>query len=121
MLHHKVHLHADSSEWAVFIHGFGGSSNVWFKQVRDFKAHFNVLLIDLRSHGKSTIFPQHRRYSFELIAKEVGEVIDHVNIKRAHFLGVSMGSIIIRQLAILKPSVVQSMIFAGAVTTLDFK
>ena len=121
MLHHKVHLHADSSEWAVFIHGFGGSSNVWFKQVRDFKAHFNVLLIDLRSHGKSTIFPQHKRYSFELIAKEVGEVIDHINIKRAHFLGVSMGSIIIRQLAILKPSVVQSMIFAGAVTTLDFK
>jgi pimeloyl-ACP methyl ester carboxylesterase len=121
MLYHKIHLHPDSSEWTVFIHGFGGSSNVWNKQVRDFEQHFNVLLIDLRSHGKSTNFPQHKRYSFELIAKEVGEVIDHVKIKRAHFLGVSMGSIIIRQLAILKPTVVQSMIFAGAVTTLDFK
>lgn len=121
MLYHKIHHHSESSEWAVFIHGFGGSSNIWFKQVRDFSQHFNVLLVDLRSHGKSTFFPPHKRYSFELIAKEVGEVLDHINIKRAHFLGVSMGSIIVRQLAILKPSMVKSMIFAGAVTTLDIK
>jgi hypothetical protein len=81
MLHHKVLTHPSSTEWTIFIHGFGGSSNVWFKQIRDFQENFNVVLIDLRGHGKSKGLPQHRRYSFELIAKEVAEVINFLKSK----------------------------------------
>jgi len=69
MLHHKVLPNSNSSEWTIFIHGFGGSSNVWFKQVREFQQHFNVVLIDLRGHGKSQGLPKKRKYSFELIAQ----------------------------------------------------
>ncbi len=121
MLHHKVLTHPNSTEWTVFIHGFGGSSNVWFKQIRDFQEHFNVVLIDLRGHGKSQGLPQHRKYSFELIAKEVAEVIDFLNIQKAHFIGVSLGSIVIRQIAVNYPKMVKSMIFAGAITQMDIK
>jgi pimeloyl-ACP methyl ester carboxylesterase len=121
MLHHKVLTHPSSTEWTVFIHGFGGSSNVWFKQIRDFQENFNVVLIDLRGHGKSKGLPQHRRYSFELIAKEVAEVINFLNIPKAHFIGVSLGSIIIRQVAVDYPEMVKSMIFAGAITQMDIK
>jgi pimeloyl-ACP methyl ester carboxylesterase len=121
MLHHKVLPNTNSSEWTIFIHGFGGSSNVWFKQVRDFQQHFNVVLIDLRGHGKSQGLPVKRKYSFELIAQEVAEVINHLNIQTAHFIGVSLGSIIIRQLAVNHPNMVKSMIFAGAITQLDNK
>ena len=31
----------------------GGSSSIWFKQIRAFKKMFNVLLLDLRGHGNS--------------------------------------------------------------------
>ena len=53
MLHVKRLEHSESREWIVFIHGAGGSSSIWFKQVKAFSEHFNVLLIDLRGHGKS--------------------------------------------------------------------
>jgi len=121
MLHHKVLSHASSSEWTVFIHGFGGSSNVWFKQLKAFHEHFNLVLIDLRGHGKSQGLPAHRRYSFELIAQEVGDVVRHLNIPHAHFVGVSLGSIIVRQVGVNFPNMVKSMIFAGAITQLDIK
>jgi pimeloyl-ACP methyl ester carboxylesterase len=121
MLHHKVLTHPNSLEWTVFIHGFGGSSNVWFKQVKAFHEHFNVVLIDLRGHGKSQDLPNHRKYSFELIAREVAEVIDYLKIQKAHFIGVSLGSIVIRQVAVNYPKMVKSMIFAGAITQLDIK
>jgi pimeloyl-ACP methyl ester carboxylesterase len=121
MLHHKVLTHSSSSEWTVFIHGFGGSSNVWFKQVKAFHEHFNVVLIDLRGHGKSQGLTAHRRYSFELIAREVAEVVAFLKIQKAHFIGVSLGSIIIRQIAVNYPNLVKSMIFAGAITQLDIK
>ena len=121
MLHYRILAHKNSSEWIIFVHGFGGSSNVWFKQVKEFKEHFNVGLIDLRGHGKSQGLPAHRNYSFELIASEVAEVLYFLNIKKAHFVGVSLGSIIIRQVAVNYPDLVKSMIFAGAITQLDIK
>jgi len=121
MLYHKVLSHPSSEEFTVFIHGFGGSSKVWFKQIRDFQEHFNVILIDLRGHGKSQNLPTHKRYSFELIAKEVAEVINFLKIQKAHFIGVSLGSIIIRQIAVNNPKMVKSMVFSGAITQLDIK
>ena len=53
MLHFSTFKIDDSAEWVTFIHGAGGSSSIWYKQLRDFKNKHNVLLIDLRGHGKS--------------------------------------------------------------------
>ena len=53
MLHYSTHLHPTSKAWVTFVHGAGGSSSIWFKQLREFSKHFNVLLLDLRGHGKS--------------------------------------------------------------------
>ena len=54
MLYHTIYSSEKSSQkWITFIHGAGGSSSIWFNQVRFFKKYFNVLLIDLRGHGRS--------------------------------------------------------------------
>ena len=53
MLHFKTFLRKEKSSWVTFVHGAGGSSAIWYKQLRDFKKKHNVLLIDLRGHGKS--------------------------------------------------------------------
>ena len=70
MLYYKEYLLSPEAEWVVFIHGAGGSSAVWFKQLKDFRKHFNLLLIDLRGHGKSTVSESEKHYkdySFELL------------------------------------------------------
>ena len=55
MLHTKKFIHSSSSKWVIFIHGAGGSSAVWFKQIKPFSEKFNVLLLDLRGHGQSKL------------------------------------------------------------------
>ncbi len=123
MLYHKTYLNDNSSEWVVFIHGAGGSSVVWYKQIQAYCRHFNLLLIDLRGHGRSAEGPALKRfdYSFESIALDIVEVLDHLNIRQAHFVGVSLGTIIIRRLADLHKEYVKSMIMVGAITRLNFK
>ena len=37
MLYYKEYLLSPEAEWVVFIHGAGGSSAVWFKQLKDFR------------------------------------------------------------------------------------
>ncbi|MFN3528550.1 MAG: alpha/beta fold hydrolase [Bacteroidia bacterium] len=122
MLHFKTHNRSETAPWVVFIHGAGGNSSIWFKQVKAFSSHFNLLLLDLRGHGKSTnMAAEMRKYSFEAIARDVIEVLDHLNIAKAHFVGVSLGTIIIRQLAETAPNRVASMVMAGAISRLDFR
>lgn len=121
MLHTKKFIHSNSSKWVVFIHGAGGSSSLWFKQIKPFSEKFNVLLLDLRGHGQSKVSTESKNYSFKIIANDVLVTLQEHAIDTAHFVGVSMGSIIIKQLYSLSPKTVQSMVFAGAVTTLNFK
>ncbi len=41
VLFHKTYLHPTSQEWVVFVHGAGGSSSIWFKQIKAYRQHFN--------------------------------------------------------------------------------
>lgn len=121
MLYHKLIKHPTSKEWTIFIHGAGGSSKVWFKQIRAFSENFNVLMLDLRGHGKSKNIKSPSNYSFEMIADDVVEVVRHNQIERAHFIGVSLGSIVINQIQVTHPDMVKSMVFSGAITRLNVK
>ncbi|MEN2280499.1 alpha/beta hydrolase [Algoriphagus sp. SE2] len=124
MLYSKRYIHPSSKEWVVFIHGAGGSSVVWFKQLKDFREHFNIMLIDLRGHGKSADVHQaiwEEEYTFEEITKDIIEVLDYWKIPPAHFAGVSLGTILARNLAEIEPQRVKSLVLAGAITRLNIQ
>lgn len=123
VLYHKIYKHPSSEEWVTFIHGAGGSSGIWHRQLRAFREHFNLLLIDLRGHGRSKEFSANddSEYTFPLISKEVMDVLDHHRIRKSHFVGVSLGSIIIRTIAHFYPERVLGMIQSGAILKLDFR
>ena len=116
MLYHKIFSHQTAKTWVVFVHGAGGSNVVWFRQLREFKKHFNVLLVDLRGHGKSKAhYSEEEMYRFEEIALDVVKIMDHLEIHKAHFVGISLGCIIIRAIDKLAPGRAASIILGGAV------
>jgi len=124
LLNYYSYPHITSKEWVTFVHGAGGSSSIWYKQVRDFKKHFNVLILDLRGHGnskpsiKDTFNP---KYTFDSITQDIVEVIEYVNVKKSHFVGISLGTILIRNLAEKRPDLVQSMIMGGAIIKMNVR
>jgi len=124
LLNYYLYPHKKSKEWVTFVHGAGGSSSIWFKQVRDFKKQFNVLILDLRGHGNSK--PKLKdsfnpKYTFDSITNDIVEVIEHLKINKSHFIGISLGTILIRNLAEQKPELVKSMIMGGAIIKLNFR
>ena len=122
MIYHKTFRHKKSNTWVVFVHGAGGSNVVWFKQLRDFKKHFNVLLVDLRGHGKSkTKYTKAEIYKFDEIATDVVQIMDHLEIKKAHLVGISLGCIVIRAIDKLAPGRAESIIMGGAVIQFNKK
>jgi len=123
VLHYSIYENSNSNQWVTFIHGAGGSSSIWFKQIRDFQAEHNVLLIDLRGHGKSKspIYEKLKRYTFDSIGNEIMEVLDHLEIEKTHFVGISLGTIIARELSERFPERTSSLILGGAVMKMNLR
>lgn len=104
----------NKEDWVVFIHGFGGSSNTWKKQIDVFSKEYNLLLIDLPGHGKNSNCII-RKIDTKSLNRDIVETMDYLNIKKAHFVGLSLGTIVIANFAISNPSYVKGIIFGGAV------
>lgn len=123
MIYHKIYMKDDkpSTQWMTLVHGAGGSSTIWFKQVREFKKHYNVLLVDLRGHGKSRNFITDKEYTFEEVAGDIIEVMDSIGVSKSHFVGISLGTIVIRAIAEIDESRLITMTLGGAVTRLTVR
>ena len=121
MLSYSEHIKDPGLPWVTFVHGAGGSSTIWYKQLRSFQAEFNVLLIDLRGHGRSKkpFYEKLKSYNFSTIGDEVLEVLDHLKIQSTHWVGISLGTIIIREITERFPHRTLSMIMGGAVMQLN--
>ena len=115
---------SNNREWITFVHGAGGSSTIWFKQIKYFSKKYNLLLLDLRGHGKSKTIPMNpfkKKYTFNSITSDILEVLDKENIKKSHFVGISLGTILIRNFAEKYPTRVLSLIMGGAILKLNLR
>ena len=119
MLKFKTHINNKNKEWITFIHGFGGSSNIWHKQVRDLHKHYNLLFVDLRGHGKSKGI--HLDYDFNLstVCEDVIKVLEFLKIKSSHFVGISFGSVLILKLIETHKKYINKSILSGAITSFN--
>ena len=124
MIHYKEYFNKKSNrEWITFVHGAGGSSAIWKKQIPFFSKAFNLLLVDLSGHGYSTTESNQKlnnKISFESILNDVLEVLDKLNIKKSHFIGISLGTVIINQLVLKQPNRILKMVLGGATLELNF-
>jgi pimeloyl-ACP methyl ester carboxylesterase len=122
ILHYTKFICNDmNANWLTFIHGAGGNSSIWFNQIRFFEKHFNLILIDLRGHGKSKKININKPYTFDGIANDIIEVLNFENIKKSHFVGISLGSILIRKIAENHSNRISKMVFGGAILNLNLQ
>ena len=116
LLHHEVIAEQPDAPWLVFVHGAGGSIRTWKFQIEAFSAHYRLLLIDLRDHGYSKdILPEFPAYDFDIVAEDVLHLVDHLGIEKAHFVSLSIGSVILQKIDIERPELIDRMVMAGAI------
>lgn len=106
----------ESSKWAVFIHGFGGSRRMFKKQIDKFREYFNILILDLPGHGESKMgLSSVDSISLTDIAKDVVGLLHKLNIEKASFIGISLGTLIVANIALVEPQIIEKAVLGGAV------
>ena len=94
-------------ETIVFIHGLGSSSQDWYLQRDFFSKDFQVLAYDVRGHGQSE--KSAPPYRIEGFAEDLSALLDELNIKKAHLVGLSLGGLIAFQFAVDYPEMVNTL------------
>ena len=116
LLHYEIMGAEEGAPWLVFVHGAGGSIRTWKFQTEHFAKDYRLLLLDLRDHGYSKdMIPAYDAYDFDIISSDILKVIDHLNIERANFLSLSIGSVILQNIDIIRPNLIDKMVMAGAI------
>ena len=120
MLRFKTHINNKNKEWITFVHGFGGSSNIWHKQVRDLYKHYNLLFVDLRGHGKSKNIRLDSDFNLSTVCEDIIKVLEFLKIKSSHFVGISFGSVLILKLIETHRKYINKSILSGAITSFNY-
>lgn len=94
----------------VCVHGLGGSSNTWTPLMPALARH-RVVRVDLPGSGRSQCVEG--VLSIESYVEVLLGVCARVNITRAHWLGHSMGTIVVQHIAATQPKMVASLALFG--------
>jgi pimeloyl-ACP methyl ester carboxylesterase len=92
----------------LFIHGLGSSTRDWEYQIDFFSQDHQVIVVDVRGHGKSDRPPG--PYSIPLFASDLVALLQTLDLVPVHVVGISMGGMIGLQLAVDAPDLVRSLV-----------
>ncbi|MCD9023711.1 alpha/beta fold hydrolase [Cohnella silvisoli] len=104
---HINYVERGNGEPLVLLMGLGADGSVWEEHVRAYEKHFRCILVDNRGAGGSS--KPEGPYTTAMMAQDTIGLLDALGIESAHFSGISMGSAIAQQVALLAPKRVRSL------------
>ncbi|MEI4771705.1 alpha/beta hydrolase [Psychrobacillus sp. FJAT-51614] len=96
-------------EPVVLIHGLGSKKESWVNQY-NLSSNYRLIIPDLRGHGESEIYTDISIYNF---AQDILSLLDSLDIKKAHFCGLSMGGLVVQEIYKQKKECVLSMVLSN--------
>ncbi len=96
--------------WVTMSHSLACDLHMWDEQMGVLTRKYKVLRFDTRGHGQSSA--PAGQYTLEQLADDVKGLLDGLNIKQTHWVGLSMGGMIGQAFALKYPGVFKSMVLA---------
>ncbi len=119
------YIAAGEGEPLILLHGWMSEASNWgpgtrAKPVIKAPAGFRVIAPDLRGHGESDKPHDDAAYGAE-VAQDVIRLMDHLELKRAHIAGYSMGAYVAGKVVDLAPDRVISVTYGGSSPVLSHR
>ena len=106
---HYIYIKKDSIP-LVFIHGVGLDHQMWKPQIENLN-EFSIIIYDLLGHGKTPC--KKERLNLGDFSNQLKEILEHLNIKKIHLVGFSLGSLIALDFASKSQDKIDKLILIG--------
>ena len=100
----------------IFVHGLGGTSNVWHAQRIGLSKVCKVITLDLPGSGRSA--RNERAYTMERWADQVAALADHLQLDKFVLIGHSMSTILAQKCAAKYGQRISGLVLCGPLTEL---
>jgi pimeloyl-ACP methyl ester carboxylesterase len=97
----------------LFIHEFAGDHRSWEPQIRFFAGRCRCIVYDARGYPPSGVPTEVASYTQDLAVSDALAVLDHLEVERAHVVGLSMGAFAALHLGLRHASRAASLVVAG--------
>ena len=101
-----------TGEPVLLLHGFSGSSQDWAAVASDWSRDFQLIVPDLRGHGRSSVLSTPFRHADA--AADILGLLDHLKVNTCKGLGVSGGGNVLLHMATRQPKRVEAMVLVSA-------
>ena len=108
MIPHHTVTGPEDAPALVLSNSLGTTLAMWDPQVEPLAQRFRLVRYDTRGHGGSQIPPG--PYSIEDLGQDVVDLLDHLEIARAHVVGLSLGGMTAMWVAINAPERVEKLV-----------
>ena len=96
--------------WITLSHSLACNLHMWDEQMPVLTKKYKVLRFDTRGHGQSDA--PAGDYTLEQLADDAKGLLDALQIRQTHWVGLSMGGMIAQAFVLKYPGVFQSMVLA---------
>ena len=107
-MYYEVH---GSGEALVLLHGFFSTGDFWNASIEVLSSQFQVIVPDLRGHGKSTNPLEH--WTMEQSARDIFALLDHLGIENVRSIGFSTGAKTLLHMATQNPQRLKAIVLIG--------
>src|SRR5438874_5441300 len=97
----------------IFVHEFAGDHRAWETQMRHFGQRYRAITYAARGYPPSDVPDDVTKYSQARAADDIAAVLDHLQIDKAHIVGLSMGGFATLHFGFRHPSRALSLVVAG--------
>ena len=97
----------------VFVHEYAGDLRSWEPQLRHFGQRYRAVAFNARGYPPSDVPQEVSRYAQARAADDIGAVLDHLGLDRAHVVGLSMGGFATLHFGFRHPARARSLTVAG--------
>jgi pimeloyl-ACP methyl ester carboxylesterase len=97
----------------IFVHEYAGDCRSWEAQMRHFGQRYRAITYNARGYPPSDVPDVVSAYSQHRAADDIGAVLDHLGIAKAHIVGLSMGGFATLHFGFRHPAKALSLVVAG--------
>jgi len=97
----------------IFVHEFANDYRGWDNQVSWFARHYRCIAFNARGYPPSDVPTSDISYGHEHAVTDIASVMRHLNISKAHVVGLSMGGFATLLFGLRYPGMASALVVAG--------